>query len=184
MVCMAGRARSGALGFGVWAIAAAIGVAGNARADDAPSADAPAAPETWAVHGQLTNIWQYHPEFRSPYQGANSLDHLEHVNETTDADLYAGLSLWKGMEVWVDPEINQGIAPSDTLGVAGYVNGDGAKVGKISSLFPGSAGLRPPDLRPRRRRRQHRSRSVRAGSDGDGESGRGHAGQAQRHGHF
>ena len=117
------------------ALAGAMTGASAARADDGPNADAQAAPQAWAIHGQITNIWQYHPEFRSPYQGANSLDHLEHVNETTDADLYAGVSLWKGMEFWVVPEINQGIAPSDTLGAAGYVNGDGAKVGKVHPYF-------------------------------------------------
>ena len=113
----------------------ALGMAARASADDAPAADAPAAPQDWAVHGQLTNIWQYHPEFRSPYQGQNSLDHLEHVNETTDATLFAGIKLWKGAQFWVDPEINQGIAPSGTEGVAGYVNGDGSKVGKIHPYF-------------------------------------------------
>ncbi len=121
--------------FGGCIVTATIAGAACAWADDTSATDAGSTPQTWAIHGQLTNIWQYHPEFRSPYQGTNSLDHLEHINETTDADLYAGLSLWKGMEVWVDPEINQGIAPSDTLGVAGYVNGDGAKVGKIHPYF-------------------------------------------------
>jgi len=107
-------------------------VAAPAFADDAPAAaDPPPAPENWAVHGQITNIWQYHPEFRSPYEGANSLDHLEHTNETTDATLFLGVRLWKGAEFWLDPEINQGIAPSNTEGVAGYVNGDGSKVGKL-----------------------------------------------------
>jgi len=114
----------------------AMAAAAPAFADD-PSAggDAPAAPQDWAVHGQVTNIWQYHPEFRSPYQGTNSLDHLEHTNETTDATLFLGVKLWKGAQFWVDPEINQGIAPSGTEGVAGYVNGDGSKVGKVHPYF-------------------------------------------------
>jgi len=111
------------------------GLATSAFADDPPPADPPAASQDWAVHGQLTNIWQYHPEFRSPYEGKNSLDHLEHVNETTDATLYLGLRPWQGAQFWVDPEINQGIAPSGTEGAAGYVNGDGSKVGKIHPYF-------------------------------------------------
>ena len=114
----------------------ALAAAAPAFADDPPGGgDPPAASQDWAVHGQVTNIWQYHPEFRSPYQGQNSLDHLEHTNETTDATLFLGLRLWKGAQFWVDPEINQGIAPSGTEGVAGYVNGDGSKVGKVHPYF-------------------------------------------------
>ena len=124
--------RKTAFAFGLLATCA-LGLPTRALADDAT--DAPATPQDWAVHGQLTNIWQYHPEFRSPYQGKNSLDHLEHVNETADATLYLGVKPWTGAQFWVDPEINQGIAPSGTEGVAGYVNGDGSKVGKIHPYF-------------------------------------------------
>ena len=102
------------------------------------STDTPATPgidQAWAVHGQVTNIWQDHPNFTSPYQGTNSLPPKEHAAETTDATAYLGVRLWQGAEFWVDPEINQGIAPGDTLGVAGYVNGDGAKVGKLHPYF-------------------------------------------------
>ncbi len=84
----------------------------------------------FALHGQLTNIWQYHPAFRSKYQGPQSLDRANHVNETTDVTIFAGVRPWRGGELWLDLEMDQGIAPSNTLGVAGYVNGDGAKVGK------------------------------------------------------
>lgn len=30
--------------------------------------------EAWAVHGQATLVEQYHPAFKSPYRGHNSLD--------------------------------------------------------------------------------------------------------------
>jgi len=97
--------------------------------DAAPEDKAPPDRQTWAVHGQLTNIWQYHPGFSSAFQGPQSFDHRSAVNETIDATLYAGAAPWSGGEFWVNYEINQGFAPSDTHGVAGYVNGEGAKVG-------------------------------------------------------
>jgi high affinity Mn2+ porin len=87
------------------------------------------------AHAQLTNIWQYHPAFKSPYEGTNSLQGGNHVNETTDATAYLGANLSHGWEFWWNPEMDQGIAPSNTLGVAGYVNGDGAKVGKKHPYF-------------------------------------------------
>ena len=96
---------------------------------DASSAPDSADAQRFALHGQITNIWQYHPAFRSLFQGPQSLDHNNHTNETLDATLYGGASPWQGGEIWLNLEMDQGIAPSDTLGAAGYVNGDGAKVG-------------------------------------------------------
>jgi high affinity Mn2+ porin len=122
------------------AAAALLGSAAVAFADPAAGSSADAQTplgidQAWAVHGQITNIWQDHPNFTSPYQGTNSLPPKEHAAETTDATAYLGARLWAGAEFWVNPEINQGIAPGDTLGVAGYVNGDGAKVGKLHPYF-------------------------------------------------
>ena len=58
----------------------------------------------WAIHGQTTYINQYAPSFRSPYVGPQSLKPNQ-ARETWDATLYAGLRLWSGAELWVDPEI-------------------------------------------------------------------------------
>lgn len=96
-------------------------------------ADPPAAgeaPQTWAVHGQFTDVTQAHPAFRSPYQGPNSLDADANGRSTNDATLYVGVRLWKGAEAWVDPEIDQGFGLSNTLGVAGFPSGEAYKVGQ------------------------------------------------------
>ncbi|MFC5472680.1 carbohydrate porin [Paraherbaspirillum soli] len=95
-----------------------------ARADDAMPAN-----EQWAVHGQLTNITQWHPQFRSPYSGPNSLESNGRTEETTDLTLFAGLRLWRGAELWVNTEIDQGFGLSNTLGVAGFPSGEAYKVG-------------------------------------------------------
>ncbi len=41
--------------------------------------------------------------------------------------LYAGLRPWRGGEIWINPEIDQGFALSNFHGVAGFVNNDPSK---------------------------------------------------------
>ncbi len=96
-----------------------------ARADTA----APASLQSFAIHAQSTFVLQGVPDFRSPYAGTNSLIPGQR-KETFDATLYVGVSPWKGMEIWANPEIDQGFGLSNTLGVAGYVSGEAYKVGK------------------------------------------------------
>src|SRR5260221_14580474 len=93
------------------------------------AADSSTASESWAVHGQITHLWQYHPGFRSPYRGANSLDPGSRGNETFDATLYAGARVWSGFELWINPEIDQGFGLSNTFGVAGFPSGEAYKFG-------------------------------------------------------
>lgn len=102
-----------------------------ARADE-PTSTAPAAAETWAVHGQMTFVDQGHAAFRSPYSGANSLSAGAFGRETFDVTLYAGFRPWAGGEVWINPEIDQGFGLNNTLGVAGFPSGEAYKVGKTS----------------------------------------------------
>ena len=99
------------------------------------AADSEGDAQTWAIHGQVTHVWQYHPAFRSPYRGANSLDPGSRGNETFDATLYAGARLWTGSEFWINPEIDQGFGLSNTLGVAGFPSGEAYKVGKSTPYF-------------------------------------------------
>ncbi|HEY1709921.1 MAG TPA: carbohydrate porin [Rhizomicrobium sp.] len=99
------------------------------------AANGDAAPEDWAIHGQFTNVWQYHPAFHSPYEGANSLSPISVGDETIDLTVYLGFSPWKGGELWADPEIDQGFGLSNTLGVAGFPSGEAYKVGKVDPYF-------------------------------------------------
>ena len=106
-----------------------------AHADDTPPAAAPdAAPQTFAVHGQSTFTVQTTPGFPSPYVGANSLAPNQ-TRETFDVTLYAGVRPWRGAEIWINPEIDQGFGLSDTLGVAGFTSGEAYKVGKSDPYF-------------------------------------------------
>lgn len=99
------------------------------------AADSDADGQVWSIHGQITHLWQYHPAFRSPYRGANSLDPGSRGNETFDATLYAGARLWTGSEFWINPEIDQGFGLTDTLGAAGFPSGEAYKVGKSAPYF-------------------------------------------------
>ena len=98
---------------------------GKARADD----------EIYALHGQATFVDQYHPAFASPYAGKNSMDPRSLGNETFDMTLFAGLRLWQGGALYVNPELDQGFGLSNTVGVAGFPSGEAYKVGKSSPYF-------------------------------------------------
>ena len=85
--------------------------------------------DRFAVHGQLTYVHQYVPQYRSPYVGQNSLIPNQ-GRETSDITFYVGARLWQGAEFWINPEIDQGFGVSNTLGVAGFVSGEAYKVGE------------------------------------------------------
>src|SRR5579864_8949402 len=112
----------------VVALAAASAIAFGAppaHADDT----APPKSENFALHAQTTFIEQAALPFHSPYRDKNSLP-PNSGRETFDITLYIGFRPWKGGEIWIDPELNQGFSLGGTEGVAGFVNGEGAKLGK------------------------------------------------------
>jgi high affinity Mn2+ porin len=84
-------------------------------------------PSSWNVHGQLTFIEQGYPAFRSPYQGANSLTSANQIQNTTSATAFVGYRPWDGTEIYVNPELMQGFGLNNTLGVAGFPNGEAQK---------------------------------------------------------
>ncbi len=100
-----------------------------ARAADDDAGGGPPRDETFALHGQSTLIYQGVTSFPSPYLGRNSLKPSQ-ARETFTATLFAGLRPWRGAELWIDPEIDQGFGLDGTEGVAGFPNGQGAKVGR------------------------------------------------------
>ena len=91
--------------------------------------DSPPVHEDWAIHGQSTFTEIYQPGFRSSYRGPQSLDPSSLGRETFDVTLYGGVRLWRGAEVWVNPEVDQGFGPSNTFGLAGYVSAEAYKLG-------------------------------------------------------
>lgn len=106
-------------------------------ATSAPSTIEPqtVTPESWSLHGQFTNVTQYHPDFKSPFRGQNSLKPGDRTDETVDLTLYAGVRLWEGGEVYVNPEIDQGFGLTNTLGLAGFSSGEAFKVGSATPFM-------------------------------------------------
>ena len=125
-----------ALVFLGWPAGGAIAADGDQAAPapgPAPQPDATAsalpAEEIYAFHGQTTLTEQYHPAFSSAYRGPNSLDPGSRGDETWDVTLYAGVRPWKGAEIWVNPEVDQGFGLSNTVGIAGFSSAEAYKVG-------------------------------------------------------
>ena len=93
---------------------------------NAPGAGAAPA---WNWHVQNTVIFQGHPAFPAPYAGPNSLDNAREGQETLSLDFLAGMRLWQGAEAHVDALVWQGHGLSDTVGLEGFPNGEGSRVG-------------------------------------------------------
>ena len=108
-------------------LALATGPACRAAEDDAAQA--------WAIHGQTTLVVQGHPSFAAPYSGPNSLSPAANGRETVDVTLFAGVRPWRGAEIWLDPEADQGFGLTDTLGVAGFPSAEAYKVGASTPYF-------------------------------------------------
>ncbi|HEY2530596.1 MAG TPA: carbohydrate porin [Xanthobacteraceae bacterium] len=98
------------------------------------------APNPWAApttpdvdrlnfHGQTTFTWQGYPPIRSPFSGPNSLPAGGQGRQTADATLYAGVRLWQGAELWIDPEIDQGFGLGQVHGAAGFPSAEAFKMG-------------------------------------------------------
>ena len=82
-----------------------------------------------SFHGQFTATVQGYPSFSSAFYGPNSLFSGGQGREVMDLTLYAGFRLWKGAELWIDPELDQGHGIGDTHGIAAYPNGESYKLG-------------------------------------------------------
>jgi high affinity Mn2+ porin len=96
--------------------------------------DGPVTDETVAIHAQSTFVEQGALAFHAPYAGTNSLSPAT-GRETFDVTLYGGLRPWRGAELWIDPEVDQGFGLNSTLGVAGFPNGEAYKIGARDPYF-------------------------------------------------
>ena len=83
--------------------------------------------DRWELHAQTTYIQQGYPSFRSPYSGPNSLSHLAQTRETWTSSAFVGVRVWDGGAVYYNPELLQGFGLSDTVGLAGFSNGESQK---------------------------------------------------------
>jgi high affinity Mn2+ porin len=104
---------------------------GNDAASAPMVTKAPAGPDPDNInfHGQTTFVEQAYPAFRSPYSGTQSLPGGGQGRETIDITLSAGVRLWQGAQLWIQPEIDQGMGLLDTHGLAGFPSAESYKEG-------------------------------------------------------
>lgn len=106
------------------AATAAASLLANAQADSIRK------PESrFNLHFQTTYIYQYSARFKTPYSGKNSLSGDEEKQNSLTATLYAGARLWKGAEVYINPELAGGSGLSGAVGMGGSSNGETFRVG-------------------------------------------------------
>jgi high affinity Mn2+ porin len=95
----------------------------------------PDRPDWYSFHIQGTYTTQGHPAFHSAIpDGQQSMLSRSQMAETGDITLYAGLRLG-GLEIYFNPEMDQGFGPSSTYGVAGYTSGEAYKAGQFSPYY-------------------------------------------------
>jgi hypothetical protein len=85
-------------------------------------------PEDWNANFQTTYIWQMHPGFstRLP-DGPHSLSSQHETGYTLTATLFLGHRLWRGAELFFNPEVLQSTTMSDLHGLGGLSNGENQK---------------------------------------------------------
>ena len=106
------------------------------------------------------------------------------TRETWDATFYVGWRLWRGAELWINPEIDQGFGLSGTLGVAGLRQRRGLQARRELSLHTAAQDLHPPDHRSGRREREGGGRTQPARRLADGQPAGGHGWKIRGHGHL
>ena len=83
----------------------------------------------WSVGTQATYIDQWHYGFPAAYDGPNSLQNTTDTEHTFSYSLFLDRKVWQGGELIYNPEIFQGHGLGQTLGVAGFPNGEAVKSG-------------------------------------------------------
>lgn len=83
--------------------------------------------DRWEIHGQSTYLPQGYPSFPALYSGANSLSPSAQAKATWSNSLFLNARLWDGGEVYYNPELLQGFGLNDTVGAAGFPNGEAQK---------------------------------------------------------
>ena len=116
----------------------------GSRAQDPPSEQTPAAPDAEAgpatdpipvmfphpetdrlwISGQANIISQWHPAFRSPYQGRNSLSPQAQDASSRVLTLYTGLRISGTTELLCDVQETGGHGIGEAFGLAGFTNLD------------------------------------------------------------
>ena len=108
--------------------ATAPGLPGVAHAQDVQE-------EARGAKFQATYVWQRKYAFGAAYSGANSLSPEIEKSYSFTATAALGARLWRGGEIYFDPEVAQGVPLSDLTGLGGFTNGEIARVTSSTPTF-------------------------------------------------
>lgn len=99
--------------------------------------------DRYSIHGQVTYIWQGKPGFNAEYSGDHSLLASREHGYTFSGTLFLGARLWRGAELYFNPEVVQGRTISNVQGLGGPTNGEMQKTsGPNLTLYAARAFLR------------------------------------------
>ena len=115
----------------------------DVQSDAERATPSPPEDERFSLHYQATVATQWHPSFHAGYSGKNSLQPGDEAATSVVMDLFGGARLWRGAEVYLQPELAGGRGLSSTLGVAAFPSGEVYRVGDPTpTLVVGRAFLR------------------------------------------
>jgi high affinity Mn2+ porin len=98
----------------------------------------PVADDLFSLHFQATVATQAHPGFGAAYSGQHSLNNASEAATSVVMDVFAGMRLWKGAEIYFQPELAGGRGLSSTEGIAAFSSGEVYRVGDPEpTLVPG-----------------------------------------------
>ncbi len=97
--------------------------------------------KNYNLHFQSTYIYQYQPAFGAKYSGVNSLKTAEGKENSITGTIYFGIKLWKGAEIYINPEIAGGSGLSGAYGLAASSNGETFRIGDPAPTLYLARGL-------------------------------------------
>lgn len=110
--------------FGGWCLLAALVCGQSAAADESPAPDT----EPWNVKFQATWVRQIKPAFDAAYSGPNSLSARRETSYSFTATAALGFRApWDGGEIYLNPEVSQGVPLSRLSGLGALTNGEMAR---------------------------------------------------------
>jgi hypothetical protein len=117
-------------------LAAALGLPVETRAQGVDE-------EAYGAKFQATYVWQRKYPFGAAYTGTNSLIPEREKSYSFTATAALGARTWKGGEVYLDPEVAQGVPLSHLTGLGGFTNGEIVRTsGPTASFYVARAFLR------------------------------------------
>jgi len=91
--------------------------------------------EAYGAKFQATYVWQRKYPFGAAYTGTNSLIPEREKSYSLTATAALGARPWSGGEVYLDPEVAQGVPLSHLTGLGGFTNGEIARTTGPTATF-------------------------------------------------